>query len=109
VDGKIRAHVFALAVEHADWGSRRLAREAGASRRSVQRWLAAEGLRGSGAAASRVGPYAAVRAPAGLVVPVVGLGPADRPVALSAVRPMTEEDHVRFEADRPVSGWWSSW
>jgi hypothetical protein len=58
VDGRVQAAIYGLAVEHPDWGSRRIAREAGASRRSAQRWLAAEGragvvLRGTAAVRTR--------------------------------------------------------
>ena len=104
-DPRVRAKVLALGIEHPDWGSRRIAREAGASRRSAQRWLAAAGVRGAGAAA--------VRAPAESGPPGGESGPAERrSVALSAVLPMTEEDHRRFDAYRGAvyespSVWWS--
>jgi hypothetical protein len=92
-----------LAVEHPDWGSRRIAREAGASRPSVQRWLAVEGLRGSGAARGRRGDYAADRAPAGVVGPAAWLGSQNRAAAAwakAALTAMSEEDHERFDRYR---------
>jgi hypothetical protein len=105
VDAKIRARVLALGIENPSWGSRRIAKEAGASRRSTQRWLAAEGLRGSGVARVRRAPYAAEQ-------PGVGVGQGGRSVALSAVLPMTEADHERFDRYRGAvyespSVWWA--
>jgi hypothetical protein len=48
-----------------------------------------------------------------LVVGAVDPGPAEPgPIALSAVRPMTEEDHERFDRYRgaPASTWfWVVW
>jgi hypothetical protein len=96
VDGKIRAKVLGLAVEHPDWGSRRIAREAGASRRSVQRWLAAEGLRGSGAARLRRVAYTAEPAPAGVMVSAGGFVAW----AKALLTAMTEDDHERFDRYR---------
>jgi hypothetical protein len=98
VDGRIRAAVLGLAVEHPDWGSRRIAREAGASRRSAQRWLAAEGLRGPGAERDRFGPYAADGAGVG----VVGPGGGSVAWAQAAVRAMTAEDHARMDREPGV-------
>jgi hypothetical protein len=94
----VRARVLALGIEHPDWGSRRIAREAGASRRSAQRWLAAAG---------RV-RVSAPPAAAASSEPVE----SDRPIALSAVRPMTEEDHRRFDTYRGAvyespGVWWT--
>jgi hypothetical protein len=115
VDGRIRAAVFALAIEHPDWGSRRIAREAGASRRSAQRWLAAEGLRGSGVARVRRRDVATDRAGVGVIDPGAGLGPQNRGAvawAKAAVTAMTEEDHERFDRYRGAvyespGVWWT--
>jgi hypothetical protein len=103
VDPRIRAAVLGLAVEHPTWGSRRIAREAGASRRSTQRWLAAEGL---GSAAERS------RAAAEKVVGHRESDAGERPIAMSAVLPMTPEDHDRFDRYRGAvyespGVWWT--
>jgi len=102
VDPRIRAKVLGLRVEHPDWSLRAIAGESGASRRSVQRWLAAEGLRGPGGVRGAVGAYAAERAVPGVVSQGRG------PVALSAVRPMSEADHAAFDSytGPPASTWW---
>jgi hypothetical protein len=110
VDGRIRAKVLGLAVEHPDWGSRKIAREAGASRRSAQRWLAAEGLRGSGAARDRFAPCAADRAPAPAAVFVDGR-PQYWASPGQASRDVRGRSH-RFEAYRGAlvespSVWWT--
>jgi Homeodomain-like domain len=108
VDARIRARVFALALEHPDWGSRRIAREAGASRRSVQRWLAANGVRGTGAARDRFAPYAADQAPP----VVVGQGRGSVAWEAAMARSMSPEDHEKFDTYRGAvyespGVWWT--
>jgi hypothetical protein len=115
VDPRVKAAVLGLAIEHPDWGSRRIAREAGASRRSTQRWLAAEGLRGSAAGGLRRAPYGAEQARVGVLVPATGLGPQNRAAvawARAASSAMSEEDHARFDAYRGAvyespAVWWT--
>ena len=102
LDGRVRARIFALHAEDPGLGVRRIAARVEAetgvkvSRETVRKLLRS------------------VPAPE-LVVGAVDPGPGDdpdRPVALSAVRPMTEEDHRRFDEYRGAvyetpGVWWT--
>jgi hypothetical protein len=95
LDPRVVAAIHELAAEHPDWGSRRIAREVGSSRRSVQRYL--------GAARSHVASYGPDRPPVGVMGRGGVPGPQSRAAvawAKAAATAMTEEDHERFEAYR---------
>ena len=98
----MRARIFALHAEDPGLGVRRIAAR-------VEAETGGEDVAGDGSQAA-----ASVPAPE-LVVGAVDPGPGDdpdRPVALSAVRPMTEEDHRRFDEYRGAvyetpGVWWT--